>query len=566
MTKPKSNPFFQIDYGPVIEPEIENLRALIEERFVLPEQIKPRWLAVKVLEGEIDLLEHILGVEDASVVLERVRSIRKRLEEQVPEGLDIAMADRRYELVGRVVEQSLKRPKVLANSRMERADRVVTHPWLGIPIFMMVMYLVFSLVVNVSEPYLEWIDAVISGPISSWAGALLSSIGASIWLRGLILDGAIAGVGGVLIFVPGLVVLFAFISLLEDSGYLARVAFVMNRFLSFLGLTGKSFVPLILGFGCAVPGIYATRTLNGRRDRLLTALLVPLMSCSARLPVYVVFGMAFFGQSADRVIWGLYALGIATAVLLGFFYSRTLLRSSEEMAFLMELPSYRLPRLSNLWIHVSLRTGEFLRNAGTLILAASLVVWLLLNVPPKSSSLEQSAFGKVSSFVSPVLKPAGFGTWEASGSLITGMVAKELVIATMTQIYLDEPGETDAKSEIKPLQDLVDIGRGFIVATIRAGERLLDTFTPGVPLFAGEGEREEEGTALSSVLQDSFTPLSALAFIVFVSLYTPCMATLGAIRTEFGGWWALFSAVSQTGMAWLVATLVFQLGHLLGFA
>jgi ferrous iron transport protein B len=276
--------------------------------------------------------------------------------------------------------------------------------------------------------------------------------------------------------------------------------------------------------------------------------------------------MAFFGQSADRVIWGLYALGIATAVLLGFFYSRTLLRSSEEMAFLMELPSYRLPRLSNLWIHVSLRTGEFLRNAGTLILAASLVVWLLLNVPPKSSSLEQSAFGKVSSFVSPVLKPAGFGTWEASGSLITGMVAKELVIATMTQIYLDEPGETDAKSEIKPLQDLVDIGRGFIVATIRAGERLLDTFTPGVPLFAGEGEREEEGTALSSVLQDSFTPLSALAFIVFVSLYTPCMATLGAIRTEFGGWWALFSAVSQTGMAWLVATLVFQLGHLLGFA
>ena len=566
MTKPKSNLFFQIDYGPVIDPEIENLRALIEERFVLPEQIKPRWLAVKVLEGETDLLEHILGVEDASVVLERVRSIRKRLEEQVPEGLDIAMADRRYELVGRVVEQSLKRPKVLASLRMERADRVVTHPWLGIPIFMMVMYLVFSLVVNVSEPYLEWIDAVISGPISSWAGALLSSIGASIWLRGLILDGAIAGVGGVLIFVPGLVVLFAFISLLEDSGYLARVAFVMNRFLSFLGLTGKSFVPLILGFGCAVPGIYATRTLNGRRDRLLTALLVPLMSCSARLPVYVVFGMAFFGQSADRVIWGLYALGIATAVLLGFFYSRTLLRSSEEMAFLMELPSYRLPRLSNLWIHVSLRTGEFLRNAGTLILAASLVVWLLLNVPLKSSSLEQSAFGKVSSFVSPVLKPAGFGTWEASGSLITGMVAKELVIATMTQIYLDEPGETDAKSEIKPLQDLVDIGRGFIVATIRAGERLLDTFTPGVPLFAGEGEREEEGTALSSVLQDSFTPLSALAFIVFVSLYTPCMATLGAIRAEFGGWWALFSAVSQTGMAWLVATLVFQLGHLLGFA
>ena len=565
MTNPDSKLAFQIDYGPVIESEIENLRALIEERFVLPDPIKPRWLAVKVLEGETDLLEHFLGVEDAQVVLTRVHSIYKRLEAQVPEGLDIAIADRRYERVGRIVEQALTHSKEPARSRAEQVDRVVTHPWLGIPIFMMVMFLVFSLVVNVSEPYLEWIDTVISGPISNWARVLLSSIGASAWLRGLILDGAIAGVGGVLIFIPGLVVLFAFIGLLEDSGYLARVAFVMNRFLAFLGLNGKSFVPLILGFGCAVPGIYATRTLEGRRDRLLTALLVPLMSCSARLPVYVVFGMAFFGRSADRVIWSLYALGIAMAVLLGFFYSRTLLRSSEAMAFLMELPPYRLPRLSNLWIHVSQRTGVFLRNAGTLILAASLFVWLLLNIPPKTSGLEQSAFGKVSGFVAPALKPAGFGTWEASGALLSGMVAKELVIATMTQIYLNEPGEIEAEREIEVLQDLMDIGKGFMGATIRAGERFLDVFTPGVQLFGSAGEREEEGTALSFVLHKSFTPLSALAFIVFVSLYTPCMATLGAIRAEFGGWWALFSAVSQTGMAWLVATLVFQLGHLLGF-
>lgn len=565
MTNPDSKLAFQIDYGPVIESEIENLRALIEERFVLPDPIKPRWLAVKVLEGETELLEHFLGVEDARVVLTRVHSIYKRLEAQVPEGLDIAIADRRYERVGRIVEQSLTHSKEPARSRAEQVDRVVTHPWLGIPIFMMVMFLVFSLVVNVSEPYLEWIDTVISGPISNWARVLLSSIGASAWLRGLILDGAIAGVGGVLIFIPGLVVLFAFIGLLEDSGYLARVAFVMNRFLAFLGLNGKSFVPLILGFGCAVPGIYATRTLEGRRDRLLTALLVPLMSCSARLPVYVVFGMAFFGRSADRVIWSLYALGIAMAVLLGFFYSRTLLRSSEAMAFLMELPPYRLPRLSNLWIHVSQRTGVFLRNAGTLILAASLVVWLLLNIPPKTSGLEQSAFGKVSGFVAPALKPAGFGTWEASGALLSGMVAKELVIATMTQIYLDEPGEIEAEREIEVLQDLMDIGKGFMGATVRAGERFLDVFTPGVQLFGSAGEREEEGTALSFVLHKSFTPLSALAFIVFVSLYTPCMATLGAIRAEFGRWWALFSAVSQTGMAWLVATLVFQLGHLLGF-
>ena len=565
MKNPDSKLIFQIDYGPVIEPEIEILKALIEERFMLPDQIKSRWLAIKLLEGETDLLEHLLGGEDTRDVLERAHSIRSRLETQVPEGPEIAIADGRYERVGRIAEKSLTRPEGAPRSRTEQADRIVTHPWLGIPIFMIVMYLVFSLVVNVSEPYLEWIEAVISGPISSWAGALLSSIGASTWLRGVILDGGIAGVGGVLVFVPGLVVLFAFIGLLEDSGYLARVAFVMNRFLAFLGLSGKSFVPLILGFGCAVPGIYATRTLESRRDRLLTALLVPLMSCSARLPVYVVFGMAFFGRNADQVIWGLYALGIAMAVLLGYFYSRTLLRASESMAFLMELPPYRLPRLSNLWIHVSTRTGDFLRNAGTLILAASLVVWLLLNVPPSASRLEQSAFGKVSGFVAPVLKPAGFGTWEASGSLLTGMIAKELVIATMTQIYLDEPGEREVESEIDPLQDLLDIGKGFIEATIRAGERFLDAITPGVQLFGGERASEEEGTALSFVLHDSFTPLSALAFIVFVSLYTPCMATLGAIRAEFGGWWAIFSAVSQTGMAWLVATFIFHLGRLFGF-
>ena len=290
------------------------------------------------------------------------------------------------------------------------------------------------------------------------------------------------------------------------------------------------------------------------------------MSCSARLPVYVVFGIAFFGRNADRVIWGLYALGIATAVLLGLIYSRTLLRSSEEMTFLMELPSYRRPRLRNLWIYVSQRIGAFLRNAGTLILVTSLVVWLLLNVPPSASTLEQSAFGKVSSYVAPVLKPAGFGNWEAAGSLMTGMVAKELVVSTMSQIYLDEPGEIETENAFHPVQDMKAIVKGFIIATISAGERLLDIFTPGVQPFGSEEVVEEDGTSLGAALHNTFTPLSAMAFIVFVSIYTPCMATLGAIRAEFHGRWAFFSALSQTGMAWLLATILFQMGRWLGFA
>jgi ferrous iron transport protein B len=261
----------------------------------------------------------------------------------------------------------------------------------------------------------------------------------------------------------------------------------------------------------------------------------------------------------------LYALGIAIAVLLGFIYSRTLLRPSEETTFLMELPPYRRPRLSNLWIYVSQRIGAFLRTAGTLILATSLVVWLLLNVPPSASTLEQSAFGKVSSYVAPVLKPAGFGNWEAAGSLMTGMVAKELVISTMSQIYLDEPGEIETEDGISLVEDIKAIGKGFIDATISAGKRLLEVFTPGVQSFGSDGALEEEGTALGAALHNTFTPLSALAFIVFVSIYTPCMATLGAIRAEFHGRWAFFSALSQTGMAWLLATIIFQLGRWLGF-
>ena len=209
---------FQIDYGPVIEPEIETLEALIKERSVLPDQIKPRWLAVKVLEGETDRLDYYLSAEDSRVVREHGQSIRSRLEPQIPEGIEIAIADSRYTRVGRITEKSLTCPDEPARSRAEQVDRILTHPWLGIPIFLMVMYLVFNLVVNVSEPYLEWIEAVISGPITNWVGAFLSAIGASTWLRGLILDGAIAGVGGILVFVAGLFVLFTFIGLLEDSG------------------------------------------------------------------------------------------------------------------------------------------------------------------------------------------------------------------------------------------------------------------------------------------------------------------------------------------------------------
>jgi ferrous iron transport protein B len=374
----------------------------------------------------------------------------------------------------------------------------------------------------------------------------------------------IAGVGGVLVFIPGLAVLFFFIGLLEDSGYMARAAVVMDRFLRFIGLRGKSFISLVLGFGCAVPAIYATRTLGNRRDRILTSLLVPLMSCSGRLPVYVIFSLAFFGREANYVIWSLYALGIFVAAIAGLLLSHTIFKTREESTFVIELPSYSLPSLKNLWLNLSLRTGQFIRHAGTIILAASIVIWVLLNLPLGIASLQESWFGRISSGIAPAFRPAGFDSWQASGSLVTGLIAKEVVVSTMSQIYVGEEQSVEIQERSTFAQDILDISIGFLHATIESGKELIEVLTPGITIF--QTAQEAESIALSAKLKEVFSPLKALAFLVFVLLYVPCIATLATIRGEFGWKWAVFSVVFQTGVAWIVAVSVYQIGCLLGYA
>lgn len=556
---------FKIDYGGEIEAEIRDIVEIIAQHPEIRQNYDPRWLAIKLLEGENDLVTRVEALDGGSAVLDTTRDARKRLLNSMPNGLEFAIADRRYAFVSHVVEEIGPCPETSVESSSERIDRIVTHPLLSLPIFFGVMYVVFNLVVNVSTPYLDWIDAAFNGPITRWAASLLSLLRAPAWLQGLILDGVIAGVGGVLIFIPGLFFLFLCIGFLEDSGYLARAAVVMDRFMSFLGLRGKSFVPMILGFGCAVPAIYATRTLENKRDRILTSLLIPLMSCSARMPVYVVFGLAFFNHRANWVLWGLYALGVFIAAFVGIIFSRTIFKQRRETSFVIELPSYQLPTLRSLWDQIAARIGKFIRNAGTVILAASVVIWLLLNMPWGVTKLDESWFGQVGKSIAPVLRPAGFGNWESAGSLVSGLVAKEIVISTMSQIYIGE-GRHDADiKESNFIQDLADIGTGFIQATGEAGKQLLELLTPGIPLFE-ETDPVTEDTQLGSALQRVFTPLTALAFLVFVLLYVPCVATLGTIRSEFGWRWALFAAVWQTGVAWMMSTLVYQAGHLLGYA
>lgn len=556
--------YFQIDYGVEIEAEIDQIQGVIAKWSEISKAFDPRWLALKLLEGEQDVVDRVKEFKGGTDVIRIAEAGADRLRSSATGYIiNLEIADRRYTFISQVVGVALQKPSEPQVTLSERIDRVLTHPWLGVPFFLAVMYLVFNLVVNVSAPYLDWIDNVVGGPVTRWFAFLLGMFGAPVWLEGLILDGVIVGVGGVLVFVPGLVVLFLFIALLEDSGYMARVAVVMDRLMSFLGLRGKSFVPMILGFGCAVPAIYATRTLESHRNRILTGLLVPLMSCSARLPVYVVFGLAFFGRNANLVIWGLYGFGVAVAAIIGLLFSHTIFKTNETSVFVIELPPYNLPTMKSLWFHVSQRIGIFIRHAGTIILAASIVIWMLLNMPLGVSKLDQSWFGRISNVIAPVLEPAGLGNWEATGSLITGLIAKEVVVSTMSQIYVGEEQDNDFLEQITFGEDLAYIGNGFFTATIDAGKELVKTLTPGLTIFGMEEETED--TALSGALQDVFTPLSALAFLVFVLLYVPCVATLGAIRGEFGWKWAVFSAVYQTVTAWLLAVLVYQGGLLLGF-
>lgn len=553
---------FRLDYGGKLEREITRLIESFSEFQFDTSRYPQRWLALKLLEADAEILEQVRAMPNGEQVISLAAQSAEKLKSMLGDDADMLIADRRYGFINGVVRQSLHRASLDRITLTDRIDDIVTHKWLGLPIFFAMMYVMFRLVIDVSAPFLDWTDAVITGPIAGWFALLLDLLSAPAWMHSLVVEAVIGGVGGVLVFVPGLLILYFFLALLEDSGYMSRAAFVMDRFMRVIGLHGKSFIPMILGFGCAVPAIYATRTIASRRDRVLTALLVPLMSCSARLPVYVVFGLAFFGARAGTVIWGMYALGIVVAMLAGMVFTRTILKPDATSAFVLELPPYRTPALKSVLIHMWENTREFVRKAGTVILFASLVMWILLNLPWGVENKRDSYFGKVSGAIAPVFAPLGFGDWQTSGALVTGFMAKEIVVSTLSQIYINVDESAEISKPTNFGEDLADIGLGFVDATMNSGKILL-SIIPGINLVDEEAEAQD--TVLSRALREHFTPLSAAALLVFVLLYVPCVATLGAIKHEFGASWAVTSAVYQTGVAWLVAVLVYQGGLLLGF-
>ncbi len=543
-------------YGDDVESAAALLSGRIAERYPERTETVPlRWLALKLMEGDTQVAQEMkLDLKELSM-----DSVLAHLRAAHGDDIESLMADIRYGQAAGLTREVLKKTETRKKELTDRIDGVVLNRFLGIPFFLTAMWIVFKLTFDVSKPFADWMGGLTSGPLKSWAEVFTGLIHAPAWTTSLLTDGVIAGVGSVLVFVPVIFAMMFFITFLEGSGYMARAAFVMDRAMHAIGLHGKSFIPMLLGFGCNVPAIYATRTLENPKDKALTALLVPLMSCGARLPVYVVFCGAFFSAYAGSVLWSLYVLGIVMAILMGILFKRTLFRGEAPM-FIMELPPYRMPSFRSLMIHTWEKGKHFLIKAGTYILAVSVLVWFLLNLPWGVESKKDSYLGKTGQLIAPIFQPVGFGTWEAASSLLSGIIAKEIVVGTMGEIYAVKP-EEEKKEPTSFEEDLREIGTSFLKAVRNAGENVLSS----VGISSISAEEDEKRAGLKAVLQKTYTPLSAYAFVAFVLLYMPCVVVAIAMRQEFGSW-SLFGIafVYQMILAWVTAFVIFQGGKLLG--
>lgn len=394
-----------------------------------------------------------------------------------------------------------------------KIDKVVTHPVFGLPIFVGIFYLMFKLSFDwVGTPVSTQLDHLLSGPISHWANQFLTQVGALPMLHSLIVNGLIAGVGGVLVFIPQIFVLFACISILEDSGYMARAALVTDRIMEMIGLNGKAFIPLIIGFGCNVTGIMAARTIEQPKERLITTLISPFMSCSARLPIYSLFVAALFPRHQALIVLSLYFLGIVVALLMAKFY-HVMFKAKEHSVFIVELPQYHIPRLDIVW-HGTWDKGKgFIKKAGTIIFAGTVLIWLLSNFGTRGyvTQIDQSFAANLGKVLLPVFKPIGIATWQPISALLTGVLAKEVISSSMMVLF----------------------------------------------------HTSNQG-ALIAMIGGSFTALSAYALLVFILLYIPCFATIGTIKSETGSAkWAAYSVVSSLFISYSLAFLIFQIGSLL---
>lgn len=540
-----------INYGDILEKGIKNINATLKKVANIPTSISKRYLSIKLLERDKEVETEIKNFPQAESILQERDRNTTQIEELLKQDCETAFTDARYGFIDGALRETFQRNKIREVTSTQLIDTFVTHKILGFPIFILFMWIMFEVTFRVGEYPMGWIEWLV-GVIGDFMRNTMSDGP----LKDLLVDGIIGGVGGVIVFLPNILILYAFISFMEDSGYMARAAFIMDKLMHKMGLHGKSFIPLVMGFGCNVPAIMASRTIESRNSRMITMLILPLMSCSARLPIYVLLSGAFFPKQAGSVLLMLYLAGIFLAIIMARVFKRFLFKE-EDVPFVMELPPYRMPTGKSIMLHMWEKAKQYLHKMGGVILVASIIIWFLSYFPlhsPEEAEIDRqiaqveqvgelspeqeetlsllehhkatvhqknSYIGMIGEALQPILSPLGFD-WKMSVSLMTGMAAKEVVVSTLSVLYVGEADDEGSPQLDKMMKE--------------------DTYDDGTPVF---------------------TPLVALSFMLFVLIYFPCVATVSAIVHESGSWkWGLFVIGYTCLLAWAVSFVVFQAGSL----
>lgn len=559
-----------INYGKQIEQSIITLQKIINlpGNEILTSKVAPRYLALKLLEQDEEELKRIENCLNKEDILATAKTEIDRLEKTCNESIETLITDAKYGFIEGALKETLKPAPLLDKLTKSRLiDNIVTSKLLSYPIFLLAIWLTFQATFYIGDYPMQWIEMLVS-----WTGNQLSTFLPNGIFKDMLIDGIIGGVGGVIVFLPNILILFFFITIMETTGYMARVAFIVDKLMHKVGLHGKSFIPMLMGFGCNVPAIMATRTIENKNDRMVTMLILPFMSCSARYPVYVLIISAFFTAYKGSILFGIYLIGILLAGIVAWVMKKTLFKV-ETIPFVMELPPYRIPTLRSVLKQTWFKGEQYLRKMGTIILVASIIIWALgyfptgknidaqmnqkISVYTTTSALESSKIiestdadygtkisvlelerqrlkqensyiGRLGKFIEPAIRPLGFD-WKMGVSLIAGSAAKEIVISTMGVIYQTDPNVNENQSLITRIQ-------------------------------------EEEYTSGPRKGEKVFTPLVAFSFMLFILIYFPCIAVIAAIKNESGKWkWSVFLAVYTTVLAWTVSFITFQVGSFLGF-
>lgn len=514
-----------LNHGKYIEEAIDKIKLEIQKDEQIRYKYSTRFLSIKLLERDANIERLIKGLPNGNDILSTRDKAADFILKETKEDSETAIMDAKYGIInGALQEAGCEEGKKTDTYQLTHVlDAIITNKYAGFPLFFLFLYIMFEVTFTLGQYPMDWIDGGVA-----WLSDFVHSILPDGPLKAMIVDGAIAGVGAVIIFLPQILILYFFISFMEDSGYMARAAFIMDKLMHKMGLHGKSFIPLIMGFGCNVPAVMATRTIENRRSRLITMLVLPMMSCSARLPIYIMIIGTFFAVKYQSLIMiSLYAIGIVLAVIMSRIFSKWLVKG-DDTPFVMELPPYRFPTGKAIVRHTWEKGKQYLKKMGGIILVASIIVWALGYFPhneelDNQAQQEQSYIGRIGKAIEPVFRPQGFD-WKLDVSLIAGVGAKEIVASTMGVLYADDESVAD---------DTVD-------------------------------NTEKYNILRQKMEADGITPLIAFSYLLFILIYFPCIATIAAIKGETGSWkWALFSATYTTVLAWIVSACCYQLGCLI---